>query len=311
MSILLLESLHTDAEVMLAAHGAVLLAETAEAALTAAQAGGVQAILTRGKGKITRELMAACGSSLKAVSRCGAGLDTVDVAAAQALGLTVIYAPGLNASPTAEHALMLMLAVGRKLATLNANVKAGNWAIRNSYEGVELRGKTLGIVGLGNIGRRAAELGQAFGMDVLFWNRSPPSSAVGRPSSLETVLRTSDFISLHVALNEETRGMIGAAQLAQMKPTAILINTARGALIDQQALAQALREGRLAGFGGDVLDGQPPDAHDPLLQQERAILTPHVAGLTDTTYRQVCVFCAQNVLAVVRGERPEAKAVYS
>ena len=310
MSILLLESLHPDAELLLTAHSEVVLAETAEVALAAAQACGVQAILTRGKGKITRELMAACGPSLKAVSRCGAGLDTVDVAAAQALGLTVIFAPGLNASTTAEHALMLMLAVGRKLATLNAAVKAGHWAIRNSYEGVELRGKTLGIVGLGNIGRRVAELGQAFGMEVLFWNRSQPSSAVGRPASLETVLRTSDFISLHVALNAETRGLIGAAQLAQMKPTAILINTARGALIDQQALAHALSEGRLAGFGGDVLDGQPPDAHDVLLKQERAILTPHVAGLTDTTYRQVCVFCAQNVLAVVRGEMPDAHSVF-
>ena len=310
MSILLLESLHTDAEVLLTAHGEMLLAETAEAALIAARTGGVEAILTRGKGRITRELMTACGPSLKAVSRCGAGLDTVDVAAAQALGVAVIYAPGLNASTTAEHALMLMLAVGRKLATLNANVKAGNWAIRNGYEGVELRGKTLGVVGMGNIGRRVAELGLAFGMDVQYWNRSVPLSVVGCPSSLEVLLGTSDFISLHVALNAETRGLMGAAQLALMKPTAILINTARGALIDQKALAQMLSESKLAGFGGDVLDGQPPDPHDFLLQQERAILTPHVGGLTDTTYRQVCLFCAQNVLAVVQGEKPDARSVF-
>ena len=310
MSILLLETLHPDAYTLLAQWGPVMLAEDAEVALQIAQTGKVQGILTRGKGKITRELMQDCGPSLKAVARCGAGLDTVDTAAAKDLGITVIYAPGLNAQTTAEHAIMLMLACGRKLTLLNNAVKSGNWAIRNGYEGIELNGKTLGIIGMGNIGQRVAALGAAFGMEVCYWNRSDRSSGVGRPSSLDALLRTSDFISLHVALNAETKGMIGAAQLALIKPSAILVNTARGALIDQPVLAQALAAGKLGAFGGDVLAGQPPNLDDPLLKQERAILTPHIGGITDTTYRAVCMYCVQNVGAVISGEAADSKSVY-
>ena len=328
--ILLLETLHPDAHALLAQRGEVVLAEVAAEALRAAQSSNVQGILTRGKGKITRELMQACGPSLKAVSRCGAGLDTVDTAAAKELGIRVIYAPGLNAQTTAEHTLMLMLAAGRKLATLNNAVKAGNWAIRNGYEGIELNGKSLGIIGLGNIGQRVAQLGAAFGMQVLYWNRSRvglagsesvEGSKVRRLNltnftnfqnfpNLSDLLRTADVVSLHVALNAETKGMIGPAQLALMKPTAILVNTARGGLIDQQALAQALAVGKLGAFGGDVLDGQPPDPNDSLLKQERAILTPHVGGLTDTTYREVCLYCAKNVQDVIDEKEPERNSVY-
>ncbi len=331
--ILLLETLHPDAHALLAQRGEVVLAEVAAEALRAAQSGNVQGILTRGKGKITRELMQACGPSLKVVSRCGAGLDTVDTAAAKELGIRVIYAPGLNAQTTAEHTLMLMLAAGRRLATLNNAVKAGNWAIRNDYEGIELNGKTLGIIGLGNIGQRVAQLGAAFGMKVVYWNRSRvglagSESVEGSEGSkvrrlnlanftnlqnfpnLSDLLRTADVVSLHVALNGKTKGMIGTAQLALMKPTAILVNTARGGLIDQQTLAQALALGKLGAFGGDVLDGQPPDPNDPLLKQERAILTPHVGGLTDTTYREVCLYCAKNVQDVIDGKEPDGNSVY-
>ncbi len=322
--ILLLETLHPDAHALLLQLDAVVLAEDPVVALRIAETGKVQGILTRGKGKITRELMQACGPSLKAVSRCGAGLDTVDTVAAQNLGVAVIYAPGLNAQTTAEHAIMLMLACGRKLAMLNSAVKAGNWAIRNVYEGIELNGKTLGIIGMGNIGQRVAALAQAFGMRVGYWNRSRigseglESSKVRKLSpsiltnftNIDDLLRVADVVSLHVALNADTRGMIGVTQLALMKPSAILVNTARGALIDQAALAQTLVDGKLGAFGGDVLDGQPPSSDDPLLKQERAILTPHVGGLTDTTYREVCVYCARNVAVVIRGDLPDENSVF-
>ncbi len=302
--ILLLETVHVDAHATLAAQGDVVLAETADTALAAAQKGNVQAILTRGKGKIVRELMQACGSSLRAVCRCGAGVDTVDVIAARELGVPVIYAPGINAATVAEHTLMLMLAITRKAFGLMREVKAGNWAIRNSNEGVELRGKALGVVGLGAIGREVALRAQAFGMRVLSFSRTSKTTR-------EDLLRESDVISLHLPLTDATRGWLGASEFAQMKRGAFLINTSRGAVIDKAALKTALQDGTLAGFAGDVFDPQPPTRDDlTFVNDDRVILTPHVAGLTDTTYREVCLFCARNVLAVVRGEQPEVKSVF-
>jgi D-3-phosphoglycerate dehydrogenase len=309
MSILLLESLHADAETLLAQHDTVVLTETPAQALAAAEAGGVSSILTRGKGRITRELMQACGNSLKAVCRAGAGLDTVDVAAAKELGIAVIYAPGKNAATTAEHTMLLMLAAARKLAVLNAHVKAGDWAIRATYEGIELNGKTLGIIGMGNIGSRVAWLAQAFGMNVLYWSRAA-RDARWAFCELDDLLREADVVSLHIALNEQTKGMIGIRELSLMKPNALLINTARGALVDASALEAVLVEGRLGGYAADVMAQQPPDPNDPLLKNERATLTPHVAGLTDRTYRDVCLFCAQNVLAAVKGEAPDAASIF-
>lgn len=309
MPILLLETLHPDAEAVLAAHDAVVHADDAQAPDIAAR-GGVTAILTRGKGRITSALMQACGPSLRAVSRAGAGLDTVDTATARALGITVIYAPGMNAATTAEHTLMLMLAAARKLAMLDAHVKAGDWAIRSRYAGVELNGKTLGVVGLGNIGARVAELGRALGMAVLYWSRHSRDDRF-TAATLERLLQDADVVSLHVALTPETQRLIGARELALMKPGAILVNTARGALVDQSALVAALASGRLGGYAADVLANQPPDPNDPLLKLDRVTLTPHVAGLTDRTYREVCVYCARNVLAVVKGEVPDPKSIYS
>jgi len=202
-----------------------------------------------------------------------------------------------------------MLMAGRKAALLDANVKAGHWRIRDGYEGVELNGKMLGVVGLGNIGARVAQLGQAFGMRVIYWSRSARDERFTY-RDLDDLLREADVISLHVALSDATRGMLGARELALMKPTAILVNTARGGLIEQATLAVALDAGRLGAFAADVLAQQPPDPDDPLLKSERVTLTPHVAGLTDRTYRDVCVFCAQNVLTVMKDEAPALQSVY-
>jgi phosphoglycerate dehydrogenase-like enzyme len=309
MPILLLESLHADAEALLAQHDTVVLAETPAQAMAAAEAGGVTGIVTRGRGRITNELMKACGDSLKAVCRAGAGLDTVDVPSATAMKLAVIYAPGKNAATTAEHTMMLMLASARKLALLSAHVKAGDWAVRATYEGIELNGKTLGIIGMGSIGSRVAALAQAFGMQVMYWSRSSRDVRFAF-RELDVLLREADMVSLHIALNEQTKGMLGIRELSLMKPGALLINTARGALVDASALDAMLLEGRLGGYAADVMAQQPPDPNDPLLKHERVTLTPHVAGLTDRTYREVCVYCAQNVLAVIKGELPDAASMF-
>ncbi|MDZ4719930.1 MAG: hydroxyacid dehydrogenase [Roseiflexaceae bacterium] len=305
MSILLLESLHADAEALLGTYGTTLL--VGEEASEPFEPGTVEAILTRGRGRITDALMARC-PQLRVIARCGVGLDNIDTQAANQRGIAVIYAPGATTATVAEHTLMLMLAAARQLRLVAQAVHTGNWNIRNGYRGLELAGKTLGIIGLGQIGRRVRELATAFGMHVVTWSRSAP--AMAEQQSLEQLLRDSDVISIHVALTPETHHLIGAHELALMKPGAILINTARGAIIDQAALRVAIAKGQLGGFAADVLEQEPPRANETLLHDDRVLVTPHIAVLTDVTYRAICVETATNVLAILRGEEPNPISVF-
>jgi D-3-phosphoglycerate dehydrogenase / 2-oxoglutarate reductase len=314
-AILLLEPLHDDAVKLLADYARVFQVETPEQAMQVARTNDVHAILTRGKGRITREMILAC-KNLKAVSRAGAGVDTIDVEAARAHDIKIVFAPGVNAATTAEHTLMLMLMIARRAAELTQRVKAGDWASRNAYQGIELRWKTLGLVGLGAIGREVALRAAAFGMNVLGLSRTSARPDAQPPAGVtvvnwERLLAESDMVSLHVPLKEDTRGIFGAAQIAAMKRGAFLINTGRGALVDKRALAAALDDGRVAGYAADVFDPQPPAQEDmALIERSNVILTPHVAGLTDATYRQVCLFCARNVLAVLENGAPDTRSLY-
>jgi phosphoglycerate dehydrogenase-like enzyme len=191
------------------------------------------------------------------------------------------------------------LALARRLDALAAAVKAGNWAVRNGYEGHDLYGKTLGIIGMGAIGQRVATLATAFGMEVCYWNRTPKALPY-QQVDLPTLLQQADVVSIHCALAPETHHLLGARELALLKSTALLVNTARGAIIDPVALCAALDANRLAGFGADVLDQEPPDPADPLLTHERVLITPHTSALTAETYRAMCMQTVQNVLAVLR-----------
>lgn len=264
----------------------------------------VHAIITRGKKHIDKDLMEAC-PHLEVAARCGVGLDNVDVAEATARKIRVINAPGSNASTIAEHTLALMLMLMRNMYVSVDRVKQNDWNWRNQYTGDELHGKTLGILGMGNIGKRVARLAEAFGMKVLYWSRS----AQGR--SMEEVLQQSDIVSLHLPLNHETNQLIGAAQLALMKPQAFLINTARGALIDHTALLDALNAGTIAGFASDVLPDEPPVQSFAIVQHPRAIVTPHSGSLTASTYRQMCLLTINNVVAVLNGLQPELNSIYN
>jgi D-3-phosphoglycerate dehydrogenase len=308
MTILLLETIHPDAQALLESYDRVRLASTAEAAREAVEQERVVAIVTRGRGRIGAGLIDAC-PHLRAVARCGVGLDNIDSAAAAARGVAVVFAPGSTTSAVAEHTLMLMLAAARRLLPAAAAVRADNWAVRNSYQGYDLAGRTLGVVGMGAIGRRVAELAQSVGMRVIYWSRRRRSNGFTYVE-LPELLASSDVISLHVELTRETTHLIGEAELALVKPGAILINTARGGVLDQRAIVAALRSGQLAAFAADVLELEPPQAGDPLLRDERVIITPHTAALTDVTYRTMCVRTATNLLAVLRGEEPEAGSIY-
>lgn len=306
MSILLLESIHEDAVTLLTAFDQVRLAQP-DQELEAAS-GDVQAVLTRGRGRITAALMDRC-AVLRVVARCGVGLDNIDVAAARERSISVIYAPGSTTQAVAEHTFALMLALARRVVPLVQALHNGNWAARDGYSGFELHGKTIGIVGIGAIGRRVAQLAEAFGMRVVYWSRSSTDARYER-RTFDDLLGEADVVSLHTALTPETRNLIGAGELARMKTGALLINTARGAVVDQRAVLVALRNGQLGGYAADVLEQEPPTSDDPLLRHERALITPHIAAITDVTYRTMCVRTANNVLAILRGEQPEVQAVY-
>ncbi|WP_040494109.1 2-hydroxyacid dehydrogenase [Ilumatobacter nonamiensis] len=305
--ILLLETVHDDALRVLEAAGPVELVEDLDAFDPAAY-DGVRAIVTRGRGRVTAEVMAAF-PELEVVARCGAGLDNVDTEAAAREGIAVVHAPGLTTNTVAEHALMLMLAVARRLTEVDAAVKGGNWGVRNGFIGTELNGKRLGIVGFGAIGGRIAEIGQALGMDVACTTRRTTGVAVPRVD-FDELVATSDVIQICVPLTAATTSMFGTTEFARMKSTAILVNTARGAIVDQEALADALEAGELAGYGTDVWDPEPPFGGDRVLAHPGTVVTPHVAGLTDVTYRAICMLPCHAVASILAGDDPDPAAVF-
>ena len=306
--ILLLENMHPDAEAVLERCQPLLRATDPNG--PQAPSSEIRAILTRGRGFITKTLMDSF-PELRLIGRVGVGLDNLDTAEAARRNIPVIFAPGLNARTVAEHTIALMLDVMRRITPwVNASAE-GRWEDRSDYQGAELAGLTLGIVGYGNIGRRVARLANAFEMNVMVATRPGKSIDCEYPMlPFEDLLVAADVISLHLPLTRETKGIIGREQIARMKPTACIVNTARGAHIDQAALCEALLAGRLGAFAADVLDVEPPAANDPLLRSPRVFVTPHISALTSATYRQTCLFIAENVVAVLDGRTPIARSVF-
>ncbi len=308
MKILLLETIHDEAVRMLKDVAEVQLAERLDAESVTRDASDAVAILTRGRGRIEKPVITSA-RLLKCVARCGAGTDNIDVAAATERGLPVIFSPEGTRFAVAEHAFMLAMAVGRRLTRVDREVKTGGWEIRSRIGiGSELFGKTLGVVGLGRIGSRIGELGEAFGMHVCYWSVSARDERLTRVE-LDELFRMSDVISVSLALTPETRGLIDARLLGLVKPTAILVNTARGEIVDEEALVAALAEGRLGGAGIDVMREEPPRADHPLFKFDNVVITPHIAAITDVAYRRMCVEVATQVVEVVTGGAPKVEFV--
>ena len=306
MKFLLLEPIHEDARELLAGAGEVIAAERLDDDYLIGAVEDVDAAFTRGKGRMSREFLNA-GKKLKAVARCGVGTDNIDVATATELGIPVVYAPGSTTMAVAEHAIMLMLMVARRAARLNAEVRSGNWDYRNGYGlALELGGKTLGILGLGDIGRRTAQLGSAFGMRVIYWSRSSRDEQF-QAVSLDDLFRESDVIAISVALTPETRHLVDQRTIGLMKKGAIIVNTARGDVIDDEALYEALASGHLGGAGIDVIASN--HQKHPLWTLDNVVATPHVAALTDVTFREMCVPVASEVLNIARGNQPNYKMI--
>lgn len=234
----------------------------------------------RAYSRFTKRVLDEC-RSVQMISIWGTGTDNVDLDACRARGIAVTNTPGVNANSVAEHTLALMLAVARQIPAMDRGVRAGQWPRAML---VQLEGKTLGVIGLGAIGRRVAALATAFGMRVLATTWGPDegraASAGAQHVAIETLLRESDIVSVHLRLSAETNGLLNRERIALMKPTAFLINTARGALVDRDALVSALGDGRIAGAGLDVFHEEPIRADDPLLSLPNVVLTPHNAGTT-------------------------------
>jgi len=242
---------------------------------------------------------------LKMITVCGIGTDAIDLEAAKDLGVVVCNLPGQTAPVVAEHALALMLAVARRAWFHTNELKSGRWT---SHDNVYLRGKTLGVVGTGAIGSAMARLGAAIGMDVVAWTFAPTaarSAALGlRYVPLDELLRTADVVSLHVRLTPESRGLLGPRELALMKPGAILVNTARGPVVDTEALVAALHAGRLGGAALDVFDTEPLPPGHPLLGCQQVVLTPHNADQTPEGMDLLNAGVVDNVIAFLEG-RPQ------
>jgi len=264
----------------------------------------VRGLVVRNMTQVDGALLAAM-PRLEVVGRAGAGLDNVDLPAAVSAGVTVTYAPAENTAATAEHTLALALAVAHRVCELDRVVRGGGWDRRF---GTELAGDTWGVVGFGRIGRAVAALASGIGMRVAAFDSALPDADVRasgvEPMSLDDLARAAKVVSLHVPLIPATRHIVSAPLLEAMRPDAILVNTARGGLVDEEALLRGLLDGRIAGAALDVRDPEPPVGEDPLAALDQVVLTPHVAGLSREAQDRVTEAVAHDVRAVLAGQPP-------
>lgn len=264
----------------------------------------VDAILTNWA-KVTQEVIAA-SPKVKIVSRLGIGLDNIDVAYCTSQKIPVTNVPDYCLIEVAEHSLAMILSMARKVAMYHHETMNGRYVLQAGPKLRRIEGQTLGIVGLGNIGRKLATKALGLGMKVVATSRSQRDPMPGVEFvSLETLLKTSDYISLHLPATPETRKMISTPQFAMMKPTAYLINTARGALIDHPALAEALNAGKLAGAALDVQDPEPPDLSIAPYNDPRVVVTPHAAFVSEESLENLRSRTSQQVADLLSGKRPE------
>jgi D-3-phosphoglycerate dehydrogenase len=270
----------------------------------------VDAIMVR-QGKINAEVINA-SPSLKVIVKHGVGVDNVDIAAATARGVPVLRSMGSNALAVAEHTISIALTLLKQLAPLDRAIKSGGWP-KPSFIGRDIAGSVIGLIGFGSIGRETGRLAKALGMRVLVLDpmnlEAAQQSGFEASASLDDLLAVADIVSLHCPLTNETRNLIDAQRLAQMKPDALLINTARGGIIDEAALFEALREKRIGGAGLDSFSIEPPPAESPLWSLDNLIVTPHVAGVTKGSAIQMAETAAHHIISVLNGNPPDPRSI--
>ncbi len=255
------------------------------------------------------ETFAGGADRLLIVARFGVGYDMCDVAALTANDVLLTITPGATDLPVAGGVLAMMLALSRRLFAKDRLVREGRWADRAHYQGTEIAGKTLGIVGFGGAGRELRRLVAPFGMKILAHDPFVTDATLAehgaeRTASLEDLFARSDYVSIHCLLNDETRGLIGGDLFRRMKPTAYFLNAARGPIVNEADLIEALQNGRMAGAGLDVFEQEPPPLDNPLLQMENVILAPHAVCWTDECFQAIGESAIVSILSVLCGERP-------
>ena len=266
--------------------------------------GGAEALLVRSRTKVTKEVIAAA-QRLKVIGRAGVGLDNIDVEAAKAAGIRVVNAPESLTNAVAELTLGQMLNLSRSLARADASMRAGKWE-KKELLGGELAGKTLGLLGIGRIGGRVADLARAFGMRIVAYDpylnaQQVQAHGATKLETVDAVLERADFVSIHVPLTPETKGLLNAPRFARMKETAFVLNLARGGIIDEKALVDALDKGHIAGAALDVFEKEPPEA-SPLTRHPRIVLTPHVGGNTAEAQEKAGTMVAGQVVEILSGK---------
>jgi D-3-phosphoglycerate dehydrogenase len=311
MRILVINRIHPDGLALLRSRAAVDVVESGDADEIRARISAADAVVLR-----TSPLRAdaiACAPHLKVVSRHGVGYDNVDVAALTARRIPLAVVGPVNAVSVAEHAMFLLLAAAKRGVVNDRAVRSGDWDVRDALAAVELAGKTLVVVGFGRIGRAVAARAEAFGMRILAYDPILDPTAVDPTvelaQSLDEALAAADAVSLHLPFGPGTHNLIDAARLARMKPSAILVNTARGGLVDEAALADALRAGRLAAAGLDVFAEEPPAPDDPLIALDNVVLSPHAAALTTDCAIRMSMVAARNCLDGLDGRVDPALVV--
>jgi len=306
--VILAGPIHPDGVKQLEAEARVVVSneETEAGIIKAAQE--ASGILFRLKPDCTRSLMAAC-KQLKVVGRHGAGLDIVDLEAATDLGVAVVHAPGSNSNSVAEHAIMLILACAKQAVVVDKRTRLADWGKSRTQGLLEMNGRTLGIIGVGNIGRRVAKIAGAMGMRVIGYDKYVAADEVRNRGAepmpdMASVLRQADVVTCHTPLTKETRHMINAEAIALMKPGVIFINTSRGKVQDEEALRVALEGGKIRAAGIDVFEEEPVSSDSRLLQLDNVIVSPHIAGVTEETTRGMAMQVTAEMLRVLRGEKP-------
>ena len=269
-------------------------------------------VIICGTEPITAEVIASA-TGLLAIDRFGAGYDNIDVAAATARNIPIFFSPKVNAQSVAEQAVALMLAASCNLSRLDRSVRVEGFELRPKLLGRELGGKTVGIVGFGEIGSRVARICQTgLGMNLLVYTANPDPARLtaaglsGQFVDLDELMAHSDVVTLHATLTDDTVGLISREMIALLKPTAYVVNNSRGAVIDESALVDALRDGRIAGVGLDVYTVEPPDPNNPLFETENAVLTPHTASNTHESFHRIGALCHSATAEFLKGGRPEA-----
>jgi len=307
--VLLSEAIHESAIRLLENEAEVIVCPEPTEKMIGSLISDADALIIRTAGSVTREMIKQA-RRLKVISRTGGGLNNVDIEAATDYNIVVCGVKGPQDRLVAEHTVALMGALAKQFFYLDAQVRKGNFASRKEYRPAGLAGKRVGLIGLGRIGRIVADIcARAFQMEVWAYDPYVRPETLGAEDivlkeDMSAVIRTADFLSLHVPVTENTRGLMGSAEFGLMKPGAFLINTSRGEIVQEAALVAALKSKKIAGAGLDVFEKEPPDVANPLFDLENVIATPHSAALTQDAVALLAEGSAENVLRVLQGKKP-------